>query len=396
MKNRVPAIFVSSTCYDLAQVRANIRQFVEELGFEPVLSEYNNFPIDPSIQTVDNCLKAVEKHADIYVLVIGGRYGSQNDDGKSITNLEYIRARAKGIPIYVFVNESILKAFATWKTHPERDFSSIVDSPKVFEFVETMRDVDGLWINPFEHAKDITNTLKKQFAYLFSESLVSRARICDAGLPDSLSHLKNEPLRLILDKPDYWEYRLFGEVLSNGVEDASNLRKDLEYKIILGEGKHFDSFQEIQRWANTQIDSLKRMASSLDQLMNFALQEAFGKPGQPGIPEQIIYTTNRVVECYREAIAWTIECNRVSGPDEFQNLIIKLALFTSNMISEIEEYSRRVKSELKKGMTAISSGKYTKDNPYILKLTLTLTVDINAVNGFEKELNRISRKVRFR
>jgi hypothetical protein len=107
-RGRIPSVFVSSTCCDLGQVRNDIKIFLTSLGLESILSEYNTFPINPNIGTIDNCIENVEIKADILILIIGGRYGSQNDDGKSITNLEYLRARAKGIPIYVFVSKNIL------------------------------------------------------------------------------------------------------------------------------------------------------------------------------------------------------------------------------------------------------------------------------------------------
>ena len=100
---RKPSIFVSSTCYDLKQLRVDLYSYVEQAGFEPVLSEYPTFPVDPDETTVENCRKAVESRADVFILVIGGRYGSVSEHGKSVTNLEYVTGRAKGIPVYVFV-----------------------------------------------------------------------------------------------------------------------------------------------------------------------------------------------------------------------------------------------------------------------------------------------------
>jgi hypothetical protein len=102
-QTRIPAVFVSSTSYDLDQVRADLKQFIERLGYDAVLSEYPSFPIDPDVKTVENCLRAVDRSADIFILVVGGRYGSQTGEGKSITNLEYLRARFKEIPINAFV-----------------------------------------------------------------------------------------------------------------------------------------------------------------------------------------------------------------------------------------------------------------------------------------------------
>ena len=63
---RAPELFVSSTCYDLSQVRADLRDFAESIGFEPVLSELENFPVDPGTGTLDNCLNAVKTRADVH------------------------------------------------------------------------------------------------------------------------------------------------------------------------------------------------------------------------------------------------------------------------------------------------------------------------------------------
>ena len=47
MKNRPPNVFVSSTMYDLSELRAQLRKFVAGLGWHAVMSEHDSFPIDP-------------------------------------------------------------------------------------------------------------------------------------------------------------------------------------------------------------------------------------------------------------------------------------------------------------------------------------------------------------
>src|SRR6476646_11478620 len=103
-----PSVFVSSTCYDLNQIRADLRVFLLSLGVEPLLSEHTTFPVNPQVGTMANCVNAVKERADIFVLIVGSRYGTLDESGKSITNREYLEARAKGIPIYVFISNSIL------------------------------------------------------------------------------------------------------------------------------------------------------------------------------------------------------------------------------------------------------------------------------------------------
>ena len=47
-RGKVPTAFLSSTCYDLKQIRTDIKKFFEEnLGFDIFLSEYTLFPVNP-------------------------------------------------------------------------------------------------------------------------------------------------------------------------------------------------------------------------------------------------------------------------------------------------------------------------------------------------------------
>ena len=93
-----PRIMISSTFYDLKQVRAGLVNFlVDDLGFEPLVSEASSFPVEPDLDTIENCKRRVEQDADLLVLIVGGRYGFVDAAStKSITNLEYLAARAKG------------------------------------------------------------------------------------------------------------------------------------------------------------------------------------------------------------------------------------------------------------------------------------------------------------
>src|SRR6266498_2099596 len=97
MDGRTPAVFLSSTFYDLRQVRADLADFVaDRLGYRLLASEHPSFPIDPSNDAIENCRSRVEADTDVMILIIGGRYGSVPSGGsKSVTNLEYLAARGK-------------------------------------------------------------------------------------------------------------------------------------------------------------------------------------------------------------------------------------------------------------------------------------------------------------
>ncbi len=41
-KGYAPSIFVSSTCFDLSQIRADIGEFIKSLGLDPIISDLTN------------------------------------------------------------------------------------------------------------------------------------------------------------------------------------------------------------------------------------------------------------------------------------------------------------------------------------------------------------------
>lgn len=147
MPGERPTILVSSTFYDLKQVRADRRAFIADaLGYRALISEDPSFPIDPDSTAIENCRQRVERDTDVLVLVIGGRYGSiDSRTAKSVTNLEYLTARAKGIPIYAFVDKRVLTLYDVWTQDKSLSLASQVDTPLLFEFIDQVRSADNVW-----------------------------------------------------------------------------------------------------------------------------------------------------------------------------------------------------------------------------------------------------------
>lgn len=94
-----PKIFISSTVNDLPNERIAAFKAVENIGAFPVMSEYTMEA--QSVDSLTACLSKVME-SDIYVLVLGGRYGWQPAGKESITELEYNTALQRKIPVLVF------------------------------------------------------------------------------------------------------------------------------------------------------------------------------------------------------------------------------------------------------------------------------------------------------
>jgi len=153
-------VFVSSTCYDLDIVRSELRPFIVNCGYEPVMSDYSDVLFDPRLHTHDSCVKEVVG-CDVVVLIIGSRFGGTAvptalasvdwdavagmsssptavlaKDKLSITQLEVIKAVESSVPVYAFVDERVLHDHLVYEKN--KDNPLVVDQ-MVFPSIQKRR-----------------------------------------------------------------------------------------------------------------------------------------------------------------------------------------------------------------------------------------------------------------
>lgn len=380
-----PAVFISSTCYDLKQIRQNMRDFIEnDLGYEAILSEFDSFPTNPGINTTDNCLRVVEERADIFVLVVGGRYGYvTNHADKSITNLEYLRAKSKGVPIYVFVDQTIINLLSVWEKNPNGDFSNIVDSNKVFSFVKELRSIDSNWVHEFRNANDIISCLRLQFAYLVNDSVLLRRHIVNEGVSSKILKYSGQVFEIVIEKPDLWEYRLFAAALKDNLEKLDDLRYDVKYGISLKSVIAIDDPQEVVLSIKTKIEELRCKIDLLNPMINEALVEAFGEPGQPGDAEYIIYVAEKIIDIYKNILEWSLDFKSFLVPEEMRGLLNAASMLSETVIQDIENFIKNYNEGLKQLILGL--GDSTE------KRTIQFKLDLRSPNIalVEEESNKI-------
>ena len=57
-----PNVMVSSTFYDLRQIRADLAHVIlDELGYIALLSELPSFPVDPDLDTIEIVVRELKK-----------------------------------------------------------------------------------------------------------------------------------------------------------------------------------------------------------------------------------------------------------------------------------------------------------------------------------------------
>ena len=373
MKNRPPNVFVSSTMYDLSELRAQLRQFVEGLGWRAVMSEHNSFPIDPDQTTVENSRRNVRENADILVMVVGARYGSIDAEAdKSITNLEFVEARARGVPAYVFVSRDVLAQLRVWQANPEADYSSVVDTPRIFEFIDSFRGGGESWTFEFAAAEDIVNALRQQFAYLVQDAL--ELREMGRGQDRLLEELKGDALMLALRRDEYWEIRLFATVLEEELDRRATLRREIEHRLASQSATFVDT-GDLRPWMLDRLHEVEGLARTATTVVNDYLPQALGEDGAPGDPIELTAVARRLAQVWEDNAQWTLRCRSVRVDDRAERLVDLLSKATANMLDELWEFGHTIIPRLDEAIAAPAAG-----GPSRLELTLTLTVDADELN----------------
>lgn len=180
-----PRIFVSSTYYDLKHIRSSLDNFIESLGYDSVLSEKGDIAYSPDIPLDESCYREASG-ADIFVLIIGGRYGSSVSDEEktpsrtfferydSITKKEYETAWSKDIPIYILIEQNVYSEYQTYLRN--KSTKSIkyahVDSINIFRVIEEiLLKPRNNPVHTFERFPEIEAWLREQWSGLFRELL---------------------------------------------------------------------------------------------------------------------------------------------------------------------------------------------------------------------------------
>lgn len=272
-----PRVFVSSTFYDLKYIRENLKFFIRNLGYEPVLSEDGAVFYDPVLHTEDACISEVS-NCQLFILIIGGRHGSSYKySEKSITNAEYEEAVRAKIPIFALVEREVYFQYRFYndnKTNKSIDQEKItyksVDTTKVFDFVQMVQSqVVNNALIPFSDFEEVQHYLKRQWSammyrFLTSEGEAKRVSnvlntLTDAT--DKIEYLTRQVIDTIGNKVtktkiEFYDIIIKQEVVRdlavwnlnpspNGIIENETLDDYANHQIVVDDGDDDDEFESL-------------------------------------------------------------------------------------------------------------------------------------------------------
>lgn len=174
-----PRIFISSTFYDLRQIRIELDKFIESMGYDPVRNEEGDIPYGKDDELQMYCYKEID-NIDILISVIGGRYGSpsvieEKEKEYSVSQRELKTAYKQNKQIFIFIEKNVYTEYETYVLN--KDNSEIVyryiDNINIYKFIDEIKSFShNNNIKTFETVDDITRYLKEQFAGLFKQYII--------------------------------------------------------------------------------------------------------------------------------------------------------------------------------------------------------------------------------
>lgn len=180
-----PKVFISSTFYDLKQVRTDLDSFIESLGYDPIRNEEGDIPYGKDEALEDYCYKEI-KGIDILISIIGSRFGSESKRNlSSVSQIELRTALKEGKQVYIFIDKNVLSEYETYLLNKENSSMKYryVDDVRIYSFIEEVKNLgSNNNIKGFESAHDITKYLKEQFAGLFQRFLEEQTRVKEISL----------------------------------------------------------------------------------------------------------------------------------------------------------------------------------------------------------------------
>ncbi|OCX53776.1 hypothetical protein BEL04_05675 [Mucilaginibacter sp. PPCGB 2223] len=292
MKDKKLQIFVSSTYLDLLQERQAAVEAILSSGHIPAGMEL--FAAGDESQMI--VIKRWIDESDIYLLILGGRYGSiDRKTGKSYTHLEFEYAIKKRKPLFALViseealdNKAAILGRSGFEQEHQKElkkFKSIV-LKNLVKFWSDCKDIKiGIHetISEFSYRKELvgwirgdnavnTGFLAEEIARLTKENSELRNKLSNLTYPESLySTLSYRQMEELLGKQiivlNEKEMTLFDVIISYGeqltkklfidnIQERRNFEKLKLYKLIEKDPTYLDEFRFTEEGHNFYLRAL--------------------------------------------------------------------------------------------------------------------------------------------
>jgi len=213
-------IFISSTYDDLKEERAEAVRAILRARNIPIGME--QFPATNKTQM--EYIKSIIYDCDYYVILLGGRYGEPQREGKSYTEMEYEYALSKKIPVLAFIHKN------PDSLPPEKKETSNEGKARFYAFRERL--MKNRIIKEWEDKKDLYSEVSLSLLDLTrDEPAIGWVRAGQADSAETLSKLVTAQERISFLEKENDNLKTELEKLIPSVPDIAELDDTTEITI---------------------------------------------------------------------------------------------------------------------------------------------------------------------
>ncbi len=202
-----------------------------------------------------------------------------------------------------------------------------------------------------------------------------------------------ETRRLIARRPDGWEYMLLAASLYQEMDKRAENYRDHRARYV----KTSDvvvTDDDVESFLEGERAKIINIIGNWSNLLNGpALEAAIGAPGEPADPVEMAHFADRMGATYVAVMDWAARLRGSRHPLRYRRIFDLVARFIDTPIEEYRAWVLRMVETLDGFPARIAERRRMNPPPPLetVELTLTLTVDPEALRAYEAERQRLVR-----
>ncbi|EJL65719.1 HNH endonuclease [Flavobacterium sp. CF136] len=192
--------------------------------------------------------------------------------------------------------------------------------------------------------------------------------------------------RIIIDKPDGWEYRLTAELMRFLNDPLFRKLNDLKDGLYLKPPENIDSGKAFN-WIQDRLNELSRIVPPAVGLLD-RLTKSWGKPGEPGDIKEIHHVTKLIKEYLEHIIEFEERIQFVNVPPEYQKAVHLLKNLIGSQIAKLSS----IPADLDEILLFAENQQKGNENPKEIRKEFIIEIPDSWQKEFNKEINKLQNK----
>ncbi len=210
------------------------------------------------------------------------------------------------------------------------------------------------------------------------------------NLNETLKEFNNYPIiikRIIIDKPDFWGYRLTAELMRFFNDPIFRKLQDLEDGLYIKEPEHI-SMDKAFNWTHDLLNEMPRLVDPAIQLLE-RLSMSWGQPNKDVNLNEIHHITKLISDYLKYVISFEEKIRFTIVPDEYVKIVTLFSNLIGSQVKKMAEIPNQLDEIVK---LSIFYDENPENAPDKFEREIIFETPEGLENDFNKELKYLSRK----